>query len=94
MGSMTGAPKISAMKIIEELEETKRGIYSGAVGYFDPVGNFDFNVVIRSIIYNKKDKYVSFSVGGAITAGSVPEKEYQECLIKAHALQQALGKTQ
>ena len=63
MGSMTGAPKISAMKIIEELEETKRGLYSGAVGYFDPEGNFDFNVVIRSILYNATLKYVSFSVG-------------------------------
>ena len=92
MGSMTGAPKISAMEIIEKLEETKRGIYSGAVGYVDPVGNFDFNVVIRSIIYNQKNSYVSFSVGGAITTGSVPEKEYDECLVKARALQQALGR--
>jgi len=62
MGSMTGAPKISAMKIIEELEETKRGLYSGAVGYFTPNNDFDFNVVIRSILYNSKEKYVSFSV--------------------------------
>ena len=90
MGSMTGAPKISAMKIIEELEETKRGLYSGAVGYFTPNGDFDFNVVIRSILYNSAKKYVSFSVGGAITAGSKPEKEYEECLLKAAAMQQAL----
>lgn len=90
MGSMTGAPKISAMKIIEELEETKRGLYSGAVGYFDPSGNFDFNVVIRSILYNATKKYVSFSVGGAITAKSDPEKEYQECLLKAKAMRSVL----
>ncbi|WP_430408855.1 aminodeoxychorismate synthase component I [Kordia sp.] len=90
MGSMTGAPKISAMKIIENLEETKRGIYSGAIGYFTPENNFDFNVVIRSILYNSSKKYVSYSVGGAITAKSIPEKEYEECLIKAKAMREAL----
>ena len=90
MGSMTGAPKISAMKIIEELEETKRGLYSGAVGYFDPQGNFDFNVVIRSILYNATRNYVSFSVGSAITAKSDPEREYQECLLKAKAMRSVL----
>jgi para-aminobenzoate synthetase component 1 len=90
MGSMTGAPKISAMKIIEELEETKRGLYSGAVGYFDPKGDFDFNVVIRSILYNATNKYVSYSVGSAITAKSDPEKEYQECLLKAKAMRSVL----
>ena len=87
MGSMTGAPKISAMKIIEELEETKRGLYSGAVGYFTPNSNFDFNVVIRSILYNEEKKYISYSVGGAITAKSNIEKEYEECLLKAKAMQ-------
>ncbi|AWI26618.1 anthranilate synthase component I family protein [Flavobacterium pallidum] len=86
MGSMTGAPKISAMKIIEELEETKRGLYSGAVGYFTPENDFDFNVVIRSILYNATDKYLSFSVGSAITSLSDPEKEYEECLLKAKAM--------
>jgi len=86
MGSMTGAPKISAMTIIENLEETKRGLYSGAVGYFTPNGDFDFNVVIRSILYNAKNKYVSFSVGSAITSLSEPEKEYEECLLKAKAM--------
>ncbi|MFN4764333.1 aminodeoxychorismate synthase component I [Gillisia sp. Q332] len=90
MGSMTGAPKISAMKIIEELEETKRGLYSGAVGYFTPEGDFDFNVVIRSILYNSERKYVSFSVGGAITSRSVPEKEYEECLLKSEAMRESL----
>ena len=91
MGSMTGAPKISAMKIIEELEETKRGLYSGAVGYFTPTGDFDFNVVIRSILYNAKNQYVSFSVGSAITSQSIPEKEYEECLLKAKAMFEVLS---
>lgn len=90
MGSMTGAPKVSAMKIIEEQEETKRGLYSGAVGYFTPENNFDFNVIIRSILYNESKKYVSYSVGGAITAKSIPEQEYEECLIKAKAMKQVL----
>ena len=90
MGSMTGAPKISAMKIIEELEATKRGLYSGAVGYFTPEGDFDFNVVIRSILYNQKKQYLSFSVGSAITALSVPEQEYEECLLKAKAMKSVL----
>lgn len=86
MGSMTGAPKISAMQIIEELEETKRGLYSGAVGYFMPNGDFDFNVVIRSILYNDENKYLSFSVGSAITSRSEPTMEYEECLLKAKAM--------
>ncbi|RZJ66047.1 MAG: anthranilate synthase component I family protein [Flavobacterium sp.] len=90
MGSMTGAPKISAMNIIEKLEETKRGLYSGAVGYFTPDGNFDFNVVIRSILYNEQNKYVSFSVGSAITAEATPEREYEECLLKAKAMRSVL----
>ncbi|WP_203296396.1 anthranilate synthase component I family protein [Luteirhabdus pelagi] len=90
MGSMTGAPKVSAMKIIEQLEDTKRGLYSGAIGYIDPNGDFDFNVVIRSILYNSEKKYVSFSVGGAITAASVAENEYEECLLKAKAMREAL----
>lgn len=90
MGSMTGAPKYAAMKIIEELEETKRGLYSGAVGYFSPDGDFDFNVVIRSILYNQENEYVSFSVGSAITSLSVPEKEYEECLLKAKAMHEVL----
>ncbi|MFV8343556.1 anthranilate synthase component I family protein [Flavobacterium sp. XS2P39] len=91
MGSMTGAPKISAMKIIEEQEETKRGLYSGAVGYFAPNGDFDFNVVIRSIVYNQEKQYVSFSVGSAITAQSIAEKEYEECLLKAKAMRDVLS---
>lgn len=90
MGSMTGAPKVSAMKIIENLENSKRGIYSGAIGYFQPNGDFDLNVVIRSILYNETNKYVSYSVGSAITAKSKPAKEYEECLLKAKAMREAL----
>ncbi|MFD1015127.1 anthranilate synthase component I family protein [Winogradskyella rapida] len=92
MGSMTGVPKISAMSIIEDLEDAKRGLYSGAIGYFTPQGDFDFNVVIRSILYNASENYVSFSVGGAITAKSDPLKEYEECLTKAKAMREALEK--
>ncbi|WP_310559309.1 anthranilate synthase component I family protein [Flavobacterium sp.] len=91
MGSMTGTPKVSVLKIIEELEETKRGLYSGAVGYFTPNGDFDFNVVIRSILYNQENKYISFSVGSAITSLSIPENEYEECLLKAKAMREVLG---
>jgi len=86
MGSMTGAPKVRAMKLIERYEKTKRGIYSGAVGFISPEKDFDFNVVIRSIMYNKLKKYVSFTVGGAITSMAIPEKEYEECMIKAEAM--------
>ena len=91
MGSMTGTPKVSVLKIIEELEETKRGLYSGAIGYFAPNGDFDFNVVIRSILYNQENKYASFSVGSAITSLSIPEKEYEECLLKAKAMREVLS---
>jgi len=90
MGSMTGAPKVRAMQLIDQLESTSRGLYSGAVGYVDPEGNFDFNVVIRSLMYNEQKKYLSALVGGAITAASIPEKEYEECLLKAEALFQSL----
>ena len=90
MGSMTGAPKISAMQLIEKFETSQRGLYSGAVGYINPQGDFDFNVVIRSIQYNALNKYLSFMVGGAITIGSDAELEYQECLVKAKALFEVL----
>ena len=92
MGSMTGAPKIRAMQLIEELEDTKRGMYSGSIGYLAPNGHADFNVVIRSILYNQEKKYLSFIVGSAITIGSVAEKEYEECLLKASAMIQVLKK--
>jgi para-aminobenzoate synthetase component 1 len=89
MGSMTGTPKISAMKAIEEYEDYKRGIYSGAIGYITPNGNFDFNVVIRTAII-KKDE-IFYSVGGAVTSDSIPANEWQETLIKARALLDTVG---
>lgn len=90
MGSMTGAPKIRAMELIEDHEKTKRGIYSGTVGYVTPEGDFDFNVIIRSLIYDTKSKYLSAMVGGAITAASTVEREYEECMLKVSALKNAL----
>lgn len=90
MGSMTGAPKVRAMELIEKYEATKRGLYSGAVGYVTPEGDFDFNVVIRSMIYNQKRKYLSFMVGSAITSKADPEMEYEECLVKASAIMKVL----
>jgi len=90
MGSMTGAPKIAAMRIAEEVEDFKRGLYSGSIGYIKPNGDFDFNVVIRSILHNKQNNRVSCSVGSAITIQSEPEKEYEECLLKLQALKKAL----
>jgi len=86
MGSMTGAPKVRAMQLIEHFERTKRGLYSGSIGYLTPDHNFDLNVVIRTLLYNKDKRYLSFSVGSAITINSDPEKEYQECLLKARAI--------
>ena len=82
MGSMTGAPKLRAMEIIDELEDFSRGIYSGSIGYITPDGDFDFNVVIRSMVYNSQKKYLSCAVGGAITLDSDPEQEFQECQTK------------
>ncbi|MFT4678928.1 MAG: para-aminobenzoate synthetase component 1 [Litorivivens sp.] len=90
MGSMTGAPKVRAMELIEEQEKTKRGIYSGTIGYVSPEGDFDFNVIIRSLVYNRKTKYLSAMVGGAITAASTVDREYEECMLKASALKNAL----
>jgi para-aminobenzoate synthetase component 1 len=90
MGSMTGAPKISSMEQIHRFENFNRGIYSGAIGYLDPNGNFDFNVVIRSIIVHQKAKQVTCSVGGAITINSIPKKEYEECLLKLNAVKKTL----
>ena len=91
MGSMTGAPKVSAMELIEKFECTKRGVYSGAMGMIEPNGNFDLSVVIRTILYNSKKKYLSFMVGSAITASSDPEKEYEECMLKAKGMLLSLG---
>ena len=91
MGSMTGAPKIRVMKEIDQLEDTSRGLYSGAVGYFTPDQNFDFNVVIRSIIFDAESGKISFHVGSAITFDSDPEYEYNECLLKAESLFEVLS---
>jgi para-aminobenzoate synthetase component 1 len=90
MGSMTGAPKVKSMELIEKYERSRRGLYSGSVGYFSPAGDFDLNVVIRSMFYNEKNMYLSYSVGGAITYLSDPQKEYEECLLKAKAMKQVL----
>jgi para-aminobenzoate synthetase component 1 len=86
MGSMTGAPKIRAMEFIEYFEDFKRGFFSGAVGYITPQADFDFNVIIRAILYNSENNYLSIGVGGAITIKSNPIDEYEECLIKAKPL--------
>ncbi|HSQ44958.1 MAG TPA: anthranilate synthase component I family protein [Ginsengibacter sp.] len=90
MGSMTGAPKKRVMELIEKYERTSRGLFSGTVGYITPEGDFDFNVVIRSIIYNKSNSYLSIQAGSAITAKSEPEHEYEECLLKISAMKKAL----
>ncbi|WP_411274401.1 anthranilate synthase component I family protein [Daejeonella sp.] len=90
MGSMTGAPKISAMILAEHYERSKRGVYSGAVGYFGPNGDFDFNVIIRTLLYNNENKYLSFHTGGAITFDSDPALEYDESLLKAEAIIEVL----
>jgi para-aminobenzoate synthetase component 1 len=93
MGSMTGAPKKSVMETIDALEPTRRGLYSGTIGYFNPAGDFDFNVVIRSIFYNSDTKQASYQVGGGITIYSDPDKEYDECLLKAAAIKKVLTTT-
>jgi len=83
MGSMTGAPKISAMQLIDRHENFNRGLYSGSVGYISPEGNADFNVIIRSILYSYQLKRAEVKVGGAITIHCNAEEEYEECLLKA-----------
>ncbi|RZK44233.1 MAG: anthranilate synthase component I family protein [Pedobacter sp.] len=92
MGSMTGAPKIKAMELIDKYEMSKRGAFSGSFGCISPTGDFDFNVIIRSILYNSTTRYLSFQVGGAITYASNPEAEYEECLLKASAIMKILKK--
>ena len=90
MGSMTGAPKKRVMELIEKYERTKRGLFSGSVGYIEPGGDFDFNVVIRSILYNSEAKYLSFQAGSGITFYSEAEKEWEECMLKAAAIKKVL----
>lgn len=90
MGSMTGAPKIRAMELIDELEVSRRGVYSGTIGFVTPDGDVDFNVVIRTLFYNAQTQYASFSVGSAITYDADPAQEWAECLLKAQAMQEVL----
>jgi para-aminobenzoate synthetase component I len=90
MGSMTGAPKRNVLQLIEQYEKTKRGIFSGAVGYITPGGDFDFNVVIRSIMYNADEQYLSFQTGSGITFYSDPVNEWEECMLKAEAINKVL----
>lgn len=91
MGSMTGAPKIKAMELIEETELSRRAAYSGAIGYLSPGDDFDFNVLIRSLFYAADREYLSFQVGSAITYASSAEAEYEECLLKASAIMRVLS---
>ena len=91
MGSMTGAPKKRVMELIEQYEKSRRGLFSGTIGYITPDRDFDFNVVIRSILYNSSHKYLSYQVGSGITFYSDPEKEYEECLLKAEAIKKVLN---
>jgi para-aminobenzoate synthetase component I len=90
MGSMTGAPKYRVMELIDQYEESARGIFSGSVGYISPENDFDFNVVIRSIMYNASTKYLSYQLGSGITFYSDPEKEWEECLLKGEAIKKVL----
>ncbi len=91
MASMTGAPKIRAMQLIDTHENFKRDYYSGAMGLVDEKGDFTLSVLIRSIFFNQQTKHLSIAVGGAITYLSEPEKEYEECLLKANAMLSALS---
>jgi len=91
MGSMTGAPKLRAMQLIEELENFRRGTYSGSIGYIDQNGDFDWNVVIRSVIYDSTSNQVSIPVGSAITYDSVPKDELNECRVKVERIMDLVG---
>ena len=91
MGSMTGAPKISAMQLIEEFENNSRSAFSGALGFIEPNRNFDFNVLIRSIFYNAETQKITYNVGSGITSASDSEKEYEECMLKASIIQKVLS---
>ncbi|AKD56725.1 anthranilate synthase component I family protein [Spirosoma radiotolerans] len=91
MGSMTGAPKIRSMQLIDDLEVSRRGVYSGAIGFITPEADFDFSVVIRTLLYNAESEYASFSVGSAITYDAEPEQEWEECLLKARAIRDVLA---
>lgn len=90
MGSMTGAPKHRVLQITREFESQQRGLFSGTIGYFTPDRDFDFNVVIRSIFYDIDKSKVAFLAGGGITHKSIPEKEYEESLLKTRAIRKVL----
>ncbi|HTQ28427.1 MAG TPA: chorismate-binding protein, partial [Puia sp.] len=90
MGSMTGAPKRRVLQLIETYERNRRGLFSGAIGYVTPERDFDFNVVIRSILYNANLHQLSFSVGSGITFYSQAGQEYEECMLKAAAIKKVL----
>lgn len=91
MGSMTGAPKYRVMQLIEEHEVSRRELYSGSVGYIDPAGDLDLNVVIRSLFYNQDSNYLSYHTGGAITWDSDPEAEWDEMRLKAAAMERVFS---
>lgn len=91
MASMTGAPKRRAMELIEEVEEGPRGLFSGSLGFFAPDGTGDFNVVIRTVLFNAANGSLSLTTGSAITAQCDPESEYEECQVKARSVTEALG---
>ncbi len=90
-GSMTGAPKVMVMNMIDQYEGIQRGLYAGSVGYFQPNGDFDLNVVIRSLIYDATAQKLCYQVGGAITYDSDPQAEYEETLVKARGIKQLFG---
>jgi para-aminobenzoate synthetase component 1 len=90
MGSMTGAPKKRVLELIEQYEKTKRGLFSGALGYVQPNQDFDFNVVIRSLLYNSSNQYLAYFAGSGITINSEPESEYEECLLKVAAFEKII----
>jgi para-aminobenzoate synthetase component 1 len=90
MGSMTGAPKKKVMELISTYEKTPRGLFSGSIGYIDPSGDFDFNVIIRSYFYDAQSRYLLVKAGGGITIKSDPDKEYEESLLKVEVLKKLL----
>ena len=86
MGSMTGAPKKKVIELIDRYEQYPRGLFSGSIGYINPDGDFDFNVVIRSLMYDETKKLITFKAGGGITFNSDADEEYEECLLKVDAI--------
>ena len=91
MGSMTGAPKYKVLGLIDKYEQGSRGLFSGSVGYINPDGGFDFNVIIRSILYNSTQNYLAYYVGSGITAYSDPLNEWEECLLKGELIKNLLA---